>query len=71
MACAGTGGTSGTIRGRIGYICTRIQFRRYGGWGWDHLLTNIVPRLRYAGVSQQELDAMFIDTPRCLLTLPG
>ncbi len=49
-------------------ICTRMQFRHYGGWGWDHLLTNIVPRLRHAGVSQQELDAMFIDTPRRLLT---
>ncbi len=49
-------------------ICTRLQLRSYGGWGWDHLLTNIVPRLRYAGVSQQELDAMFIGTPRRLLT---
>ncbi len=49
-------------------ICTRMQFRHYGGRGWDHLLSNIVPRLRHAGVSQQELDAMFIDTPRRLLT---
>ncbi len=51
-------------------ICTRMQFRHYGGWGWDHLLTTIVPRLRHADVSQQELDAMFIDTPRRLLTFP-
>jgi len=29
-------------------ICTRTQFHRYGGWGWDHLLGNIVPRLRHA-----------------------
>ena len=50
-------------------ICTLIQFHQYGGWGWDHLLSNIVPRLRYAGVSQQELDVMFIETPRRLLTL--
>ncbi len=50
-------------------ICTRIQFHRYGGWGWDHLLRNIVPRLRHAGVPQQELDTMFIETPRRLLTL--
>jgi phosphotriesterase-related protein len=50
-------------------ICTRLQFRHYGGWGWDHLLANIVPRLRHAGVSQQELDAMLIVTPRRLLTL--
>ena len=49
-------------------ICTRMQLRHYGGWGWNHLLTNIVPRLRHAGVSQQELDTMFIDTPRRLLT---
>ncbi len=51
-------------------ICTRMQLRHYGGWGWDHLLTTILPRLRHAGVSQQELDMMFIDTPRRLLTLP-
>ncbi len=50
-------------------ICTRMQFRHYGGWGWDHLLTHIVPRLRLAGVSQQELDVIFIDTPKRLLTL--
>jgi phosphotriesterase-related protein len=50
-------------------ICTRIQFRHYGGWGWDHLLTNIVPRLQHAGVSQQELDTIFIETPKRLLTL--
>jgi phosphotriesterase-related protein len=49
-------------------ICTRIQFRRYGGWGWDHLLSNIVPRLRNAGISQLELGMMFIDTPKRLLT---
>lgn len=44
-------------------ICIRIQFHLYGGWDWDHLLTNIVPRLRHAGASQRELDAIFIDTP--------
>lgn len=50
-------------------ICTRIQFHHYGGWGWDHLLRNIVPRLRHAGVSQKELNTIFIETPRRLLTL--
>lgn len=52
-------------------ICTRTQFHRYGGWGWDHILRNIVPRLRHAGVSQQELDTILIDTPRRLVTLEG
>jgi len=52
-------------------ICTRTQFHHYGGWGWDHILANIVPRLRHGGVSQQELDTMLIETPRRLLTLQG
>jgi phosphotriesterase-related protein len=52
-------------------ICTRTQLHRYGGWGWDHLLRNIVPRLRHAGVSQAELDTIFIETPKRLLTLQG
>lgn len=52
-------------------ICTRLQFHRYGGWGWDHILTNIVPRLRHAGVSQQEINTMLIETPRRLLTFGG
>src|SRR5258708_39374120 len=50
-------------------ICTRTQFHHYGGWGWDHLLTNIGPRLRPAGVSHEELDAILIGTPSRLLTL--
>jgi phosphotriesterase-related protein len=52
-------------------ICTRTQLHRYGGWGWDHLLRNIAPRLRHAGVSQAELDTIFIETPKRLLTLQG
>lgn len=48
-------------------ICTRMQLRHYGGWGWNHLLVNIVPHLRHAGVSQHELDTMFIATPKRLL----
>ncbi len=52
-------------------ICTRLQFHRYGGWGWDHILTNIVPRLRHAGVSQQEINIMLIETPKRLLTFGG
>jgi len=39
--------------------------------GHEHLLRNIVPRLRHAGVSQEELDTIFIETPKRLLTLQG
>jgi phosphotriesterase-related protein len=52
-------------------VCTRLQLHRYGGWGYDHILVSIVPRLRRAGVSQADIDQMLIDNPRRLLAMPA
>jgi len=52
-------------------VCTRLQLHRYGGWGYDHILVSIVPRLRRAGVSQEDIDRMLIDNPRRLLAMPS
>ena len=52
-------------------VCTRLQLRRYGGWGYDHVFTSILPRLRRAGVGEAEIDAMVVANPRRLLTIPG
>ena len=52
-------------------VCTRLQLHRYGGWGYDHLLLSIVPRLRRAGVAEADIDRMLIDNPRRLLAMPA
>lgn len=47
---------------------------RFGGYGYDHVLSRIVPRLRSVfGLSQEQLMTMLVDTPRRLLTIdaPG
>lgn len=31
-------------------ICYKIQLQKYGGYGYAHLLRNIVPRLELCGV---------------------
>lgn len=48
--------------------CERLQLRAYGGYGYAHLLTTILPRLRRAGVDQATLDTLLRHNPARLLT---
>jgi phosphotriesterase-related protein len=52
-------------------VCTRLQLHRYGGWGYDHILVSIVPRLRRAGVAGADIDRMLVENPRRLLAMPA
>jgi len=42
--------------------------REYGGWGYAHLSKHIEPRLRDAGVTDQQIDAMRVANPARWLT---
>ena len=44
-------------------IATKHRLQAYGGLGYDHLITNVVPRLRARGLSQQQVDNLIIDNP--------
>lgn len=46
------------------YKCT---LRKYGGYGYAHVLENILPDLRYYGVSEERIDDMLVGNPRRLL----
>lgn len=48
-------------------VAFKRQLHRFGGLGYDHLLVNIVPMLRDAGVTDGQLAAMLVDTPKRLL----
>ena len=50
-------------------VAFKRHLHRFGGLGYDHLLVSIVPMLRDAGVTQEQLDAMLIAQPRRLLTV--
>ncbi|WP_318568692.1 TatD family hydrolase [Salinigranum marinum] len=49
-------------------ICQKLQLRKYGGFGYAHLLRNVVPMLREHGFSQDQLDTILIDNPKRMLT---
>lgn len=49
-------------------VYTKTQRKKYGGYGYGHILENIVPMLRSRGVKQDEIEQILIDNPRRILT---
>ncbi len=45
-------------------VCLKQLLHAYGGWGYDHVLTHIVPMLMEVGVTREQIDLMLIDNPR-------
>ena len=45
-------------------VCLKHLLREYGGWGYDHLLTNIVPMMEDEGISADEIKTLLVDNPR-------
>jgi phosphotriesterase-related protein len=50
-------------------VCHDSQLRRYGGNGYTYLGDSFLPRLRAAGVSDDEIRTITVDNPRRLLTI--
>ena len=50
-------------------ICTRSRLRRFGGHGYAHLLSNVVPLMHSRGFGAQDTAMLLTDTPRRLLTI--
>ena len=49
-------------------VAFKVCLTRWGGFGYGHILENIVPRLLREGVSQEQVDVILIDNPRRLLS---
>lgn len=48
-------------------VCMKVQRTRYGGFGYAHLLENVVPMLRERGVSRDQLDTVLVENPERVL----
>jgi len=44
-------------------VCLKNLLHKYGGWGYDHVLTNIVPMLEEVGVSDEQIKTMLVANP--------
>ncbi len=52
-------------------IGVRTRYRRWGGWGYAHLLEHVVPLLTELGATGDEVTAMLVRTPARLLSVPA
>ena len=44
-------------------LCLKNLLHCYGGWGYDHVLTNIVPMMEEVGITAEEIKTMLVDNP--------
>ena len=49
-------------------ICSKHRLKTYGGHGFDHILTRIVPRMRARGMSEEIVRLILVDNPTRMLT---
>jgi phosphotriesterase-related protein len=49
-------------------IDNRTSLARYGGAGYAHILDNVVPRMRSRGMTEEEIGAILVETPKRLFT---
>jgi phosphotriesterase-related protein len=47
--------------------CVKMLLIKYGGWGYAHLLKNVVPKLKILGVAQKQINTIMIDNPKRIL----
>jgi phosphotriesterase-related protein len=45
-------------------IWNKHQRRKYGGWGYDHILRNVVPRMRVQGMTDEQIHTLLVENPR-------
>jgi len=50
-------------------ICLKILLHAYGGWGYDHIITNIRPMMLDEGISQEEIDLLYKENPKKFLNI--
>jgi phosphotriesterase-related protein len=44
-------------------ICSKHRLKTYGGHGYDHILTRVVPRMRARGMSEEVIRLILVDNP--------
>ncbi len=50
-------------------IGMKMMLTRYGGWGYAHILRDVVPLMQVYGMTEEQIRSLLVETPRRLLTL--
>jgi phosphotriesterase-related protein len=50
-------------------IGMKVMLTSYGGWGYAHLLREVVPLMQVYGVTDEQIYTMMVENPKRLLTI--
>jgi phosphotriesterase-related protein len=45
-------------------ICFKDCLTLYGGFGYAHILNNVMPLMRAKGMSEEQIDTIVVENPR-------
>ncbi|GAG38773.1 unnamed protein product, partial [marine sediment metagenome] len=48
-------------------VCGKLLYVTYGGYGYAHILRNVVPWMRRAGISDEQIHTMMVENPKRVL----
>ena len=48
-------------------ICHKSLLHRYGGWGYDRILTNIVPMMKDKDITYTQINVLLKENPKSFL----
>lgn len=48
-------------------ICLKTLLHKYGGWGYDHILMNIVPMMSEFGIKDSQINILLRQNPKRFL----
>ena len=50
-------------------ICLKCRLHKFGGWGYDHIINNVIPAIRRIGLSDKQIEKLLIDNPKKYLNI--
>ena len=48
-------------------LCLKASLRSYGGWGYDHVFTNIIPMMKMEKISMEDIETIINENPKNFL----
>jgi phosphotriesterase-related protein len=52
-----------------GDVCLKTLLHEYGGWGYDHILTHVVPMMLEEGITREQIDVILRENPKKFLDI--
>jgi phosphotriesterase-related protein len=50
-------------------VCLKTLLHRYGGWGYDHILSHVVPMMEERGIARRHIDTILRENPHMLISI--